>query len=73
MKKVVLALGLVAMMASFASCSKTCKCTFTVAGVSTTVEDIDISDNDDVKKCKDLNDSYTYKGTKIANADCKAQ
>ncbi|MBQ9639341.1 MAG: hypothetical protein IJV22_07290 [Bacteroidales bacterium] len=73
MKKVVLVLGVAAMMFGMASCSKTCKCTYTVAGISATQHDIDISDNDDVKKCKDLNDSFTVNGVKVADADCSAE
>lgn len=39
MKKVLLALGVVAIMAGFASCSKytDCKCTYTVLGVETSL------------------------------------
>lgn len=75
MKKVFLALAVIAACASFASCKKTCECTVTVLGVSTSYEvNLDDVKKDDssIKRCKDLNNSgVTVSGTNLANATCK--
>ncbi len=52
MKKVVLALGVIAMMGAFCSCKKTCSCTMSVAGISQTTE-VNMKDYN-VKKCSEL-------------------
>lgn len=76
MKKVFLALAIIASVACFSSCKKTCSCTVTVLGVSTTIDDIDLNEakenNSNIKNCKDLGTSgLTFSGVKLAEADCK--
>lgn len=67
MKKVFLALAVIATVACMASCKKTCTCTTTVMGVS--VEDeIDLDQMNekygvDVKKCSDMNSNVAGVGT----------
>ncbi|MCR5423473.1 MAG: hypothetical protein K6E93_01775 [Bacteroidales bacterium] len=53
MKKVLIALTVVAAAASFASCQKTCECTYKVGGIST-VAMVSLDDYEDAKSCKDL-------------------
>ena len=53
MKKVFLALGVIATVACFTSCQKTCTCKTYANGVLvSTQEDVEVSDG---KKCSDLN------------------
>ncbi len=75
MKKVLIAMAVVAMAASFASCNKTCTCSTYVNGEiveNLTVNDIDISDNDQIKKCSDMNTSVTLLGN-TTEVKCKTQ
>lgn len=72
MKKVLVALAIIAVAGAFASCSKVCQCKTYVAGaVSTEYEvDLDDYDSDDIKKCKDLNTVVEVGGLKVGN-ECK--
>lgn len=64
MKKVVLALAAIAMVACLASCNKHCTCKTYAAGVVvTTTEDVEL-DGDTYKKCSDLNTVATIAGSK---------
>lgn len=55
MKKVVLALAVIATVACLSSCNKTCTCKTYAAGVvMTTQEDVEL-DHDTYKKCSDMN------------------
>lgn len=52
MKKVFLALAVVATVAMFSSCNKTCTCkTYTLGEVTATTEDVELGDYD---KCSDM-------------------
>lgn len=63
MKKVLLALAAIAVVACFSSCNKHCTCKTYLAGVVTqTTEDVEL-DKDTYKKCSDM--------TAIAVADPK--
>lgn len=53
MKKVFLVLAVIASIACFTSCKKTCTCTYSVLGVSTTTE-VNLDDYEDVNSCSDL-------------------
>lgn len=55
MKKVILAIGIIAMMGCFASCKKTCVCTTTVAGVQTGTTETTITSG----SCEDMNTTTT--------------
>ncbi|MBQ9588241.1 MAG: hypothetical protein IJR26_10360 [Bacteroidales bacterium] len=61
MKKVILALAVVATVACFSSCNKKCNCKASVAGVSVSTEkeieldEINDTYNTDYKKCSDVN------------------
>ncbi len=64
MKKIVLALAVIATVACFSSCNKHCTCKTYVAGVvTTTTEDVEL-DKDTYKKCSDMNTIVTVAGTK---------
>lgn len=64
MKKLVLAVAAIAMVACMASCNKTCTCKTYVAGVVvTTTEDVEL-DKDTYKHCSDLNTVIEVAGTK---------
>jgi hypothetical protein len=55
MKKIVLAIAAVAVVACFASCNKKCTCKTYAAGVVVeTTEDVEL-DKDTYKKCSDMN------------------
>jgi len=54
MKKVLLALAAVAMVACLSSCKKTCTCTSYVGGSVVSTTEVNLSDYNDVKKCSDL-------------------
>ncbi|MBQ0159490.1 MAG: hypothetical protein MJZ99_03050 [Bacteroidales bacterium] len=55
MKKIVLALAVIATVACFSSCNKKCTCKTYAAGVVvTTTEDVEL-DGKTYKKCSDLN------------------
>ena len=58
MKKVFLALAVIATVACFSSCNKTCTCKTYVAGVATesevSLDDLK-KDNENIKKCSDVN------------------
>lgn len=59
MKKVVLAIAVIAMVGCFASCKKTCKCTTYAAGASSTTE-INLDDMEKtfgvkIDKCSNMN------------------
>lgn len=73
MKKVFLALALVATVACFSSCNKKCNCLVYVAGVSTeeefTLDELNEKFNTDYKKCSDLNNVVEVMGVK-AGTDC---
>lgn len=56
MKKVVLALAVIATVACFSSCSKTCSCTNGVTTTETTIKN---------GKCSDLNTSTTMAGVTV--------
>lgn len=72
MKKVLITLAIIAVAGAFASCSKTCQCTTFVAGNVTSEYEVDLDDidNEDVKKCKDLNTVVEVAGLKAGN-ECK--
>jgi len=62
MKKIVLALAVVATVACFSSCKKTCTCkTYLLGQVTATAEDVELGDND---KCSDMNTVVTVENTK---------
>lgn len=52
MKKIVLALGVIAMMGAFCSCKKTCTCSWSLGGITQTTE-YNMKDFN-VKKCSDI-------------------
>lgn len=71
MKKVLLALAIIATAACFTSCNKKCDCKVTVLGVSTTYEDLSVDEvnekfGTDIKKCSDLNSNVAG----IGSVDC---
>jgi len=74
MKKVVLAIAVIAVMGAFASCSKKCSCTTYVGGFSTKSEvDLDKMESQfgvKVNKCSDLNSVVTVEGVKMGT-ECK--
>lgn len=58
-----MALAAIAVMAVVSSCGKSCTCTTYVNGEETfSQSDIDISENDNIKKCSDMNSSTTILG-----------
>ena len=64
MKKVLLALAVVATVACFSSCNKKCTCkTYALGVVTSTTEDVEL-DKDSYKKCSDMNTIVTIEGTK---------
>lgn len=64
MKKIVLAIAAVAMVASFASCNKKCTCkTYLNGVVVSTSEDVEL-DKDSYKKCSDMNSITTINNKK---------
>lgn len=65
MKKVILAIGVIALMGCFASCKKTCVCTSTVSGFSPTTTETTISSG----SCSDLNSSTTTMGV-VTKTEC---
>lgn len=71
MKKIVLALAAIAMVAMFTvSCNKTCTCKTYAAGVVvTTHEDVEL-DKDSYKKCSDMNTVVTV-AEKKNGLECK--
>ncbi|MBP5536200.1 MAG: hypothetical protein J6X62_05340 [Bacteroidales bacterium] len=73
MKKVILTLAVIAAVACMSSCNKKCTCTTKVNGeVQSTIEDIDITKNDNISKCKDMNSSVTILG-QTTETKCKSQ
>jgi hypothetical protein len=54
MKKVLLALAVIATVACFSSCKKTCSCTTYAAGSVVSTTEVDLSKYEGVKKCSDL-------------------
>ncbi|MCQ2260487.1 MAG: hypothetical protein MJZ77_03725 [Bacteroidales bacterium] len=54
MKKIVLALAVIATVACFSSCNKVCTCKTYVAGVVTLTNEVEL-DRDTYSKCSDLN------------------
>lgn len=59
MKKIVLGLAAIAMVACMASCNKTCTCkTYVLGVVTSTSEDVEL-DKDSYKKCSDMNTIVT--------------
>lgn len=73
MKKVLLSLAVVATVACFASCSKTCSCKAYVNGNVSEEWEVDLDDvnDDNVKKCSDLNTVIELGGLK-AGTECKS-
>ena len=65
MKKVILAIGVIALMGCFASCKKTCVCTTTMAGLQPTTTETTISSG----SCSDLNSSTTTMGV-VSKTEC---
>ena len=71
MKKVFLALAVIATVACMTSCNKKCTCRTYVAGVvATTTEDVEL-DKDTYSKCSDMNTVVTVAGTKNG-IECEA-
>ena len=74
MKKIVLAVALVAMVGCFASCKKTCTCTTFVGGIASTTNEVELSElqenNSNIKKCSDANTVVEVAGVK-AGMECK--
>jgi len=69
MKKLLIVLAAAGMLFAMSSCKKTCTCTVTVAGVTTSTEvNLDDYKDQDVKKCSDLG-SANIPG--FANYECK--
>ena len=70
MKKIVMALAVIAMVACFSSCKKTCSCTYKLLGISYTTE---ISKEDlGVKFCSEANKTgINIGGVNIADANCE--
>ncbi len=54
MKKVLLAIAVVATVVCFSSCKKTCTCTTYTAGAVVTTSEVNLSNYDGVKKCSEL-------------------
>ena len=64
MKKIVLALAVIATVACFSSCNKKCTCkTYLMGVVQSTTEDVEL-DKDSYKKCSDMNSITTIDGKK---------
>ena len=53
MKKVMIAIAVVAIAASFGSCKKTCECTYKVGAIETHTL-VSLDDYEDANSCKDL-------------------
>ena len=71
MKKVVLALAAVAMVACLASCNKNCTCKTYAAGVVvSTAEDVEL-DGDTYKKCSDMNNVANIEGVGKSGLECE--
>lgn len=72
MKKVLVILAAAAMMFAMTSCDKTCTCKTYVAGnVVATVEDVTLDkDNENIKKCSDMNTVVTVNDMKNG-IECK--
>ena len=73
MKKIVLALAVIATVACFSSCNKKCNCKVYAGGTSTeqefTLDELNEQFNTDYKKCTDLNTVVEIAGIK-AGTDC---
>lgn len=54
MKKVLLSLAAVAMVACFASCKKTCDCKILTVSYEYTLEELQEAYGDEVKSCSDV-------------------
>ncbi len=54
MKKVLLALAVIATVACFSSCKKTCTCTTYAAGSVVSTNEVSLENYDNVKKCSEL-------------------
>lgn len=71
MKKVFLALAVIATVACMASCNKTCTCKTYAAGVVvTTTEDVEL-DKDTYKKCSDMNTIADINGQYKTGLECE--
>lgn len=64
MKKLILAISVIAMMGCFASCSKNCTCTKYLNGEKTGTTEISKDKLPEGKKCSDLNTIVTIGGKK---------
>ncbi|MDO4217583.1 MAG: hypothetical protein Q4D03_05330 [Bacteroidales bacterium] len=71
MKKVLISLAAVAMLACMASCNKTCDCKLYVNGAVTTETEVEL-DKDSYDKCSDMNTIVTI-ADKKNGLECKSQ
>ncbi len=62
MKKIFLAVAVVAFAASLASCTKTCTCTNYVAGMSGEPEEVELAEG--AKSCADMTSGASVAGVK---------
>ena len=73
MKKVLLALAVVATVACFSSCNKKCNCKVYVNGISSeqelSIDELNEKYNLDIKKCSDMNNVVEVGGVKMGT-DC---
>ena len=73
MKKIVLALAVIATVACFSSCNKKCNCVYYANNTSTEVEysidELNEKYNLDIKKCSDMNNVAEIGGIKMGT-DC---
>lgn len=70
MKKVVLALAVIATVACFSSCNKTCTCKTYAAGVVMKTVEGDL-DKDTYKKCSDMNTVADIAGVGKTGIECE--
>lgn len=69
MKKIVLAIAVIATVTCFSSCTKKCSCTSYLLGNVTGTEEIELN-TDKFDKCSDMNTVVTLAGTK-SGVECE--
>ena len=69
MKKVILAIAVIATVACFSSCNKKCNCKVYVNGISSeqelSIDELNEKYNLDLKKCSDMNNVIEVAGVKM--------
>ncbi len=63
MKKVFLALAVVAFVASLASCTKTCNCATYVGGLATEAEEVELAEG--AESCAEMTTGVSAAGVKV--------